>query len=317
MKRPPSPTPPSTRFALRGPGGSRSALDDLTDLSALTARRAEPMRVHLAHYRGHLAHFAGIPPRVNSDWMIFMPLRAHRFRCPLGVLQAPGAMCYVLPPGLPFATEQPAGYAHYSAHLSDAGHVGWEATVAAARRVEDASWLGTPLTANPVTLALADARWRLWTDARERADLIASFSTLVSCFQTGDAFRSRIALTQLLDRVRAVSRSHPLERLRPFTEHLLHHLADDVPIGALAQACGISRMQLHRLCLQAYGRPPREVLLQERLGLAQQLLDGGLGVQQTATACGFSDPYYFSRLFRRRLGQPPSRWRFRAGVHPV
>jgi len=302
----PSP-PPSGLARLRG----------LADLTALTARRAEPMRVHLAHYRGHLAQFAGIPARVNSDWMLFMPLRAHRFRCALGVLQASGAMCYVIPPGLPFATEQPNGYEHYSAHLSDAEYVGWEATVAASRRIDDAAWPATPLTANPVTLALADARWLLWTEARERGDLIAAFSALVSCFQTGDSFRTRIALSQLLDRVRMAARSHPLERLRPFTEHLLHHLADDVPIGTLAHACGISRMQLHRLCLQAYGRPPREVLLGERLDLAQQLLDGGLGVQETARACGFRDPYYFSRIFRRRLGHPPSRWRERAPARPA
>jgi len=274
------------------------------------------MRVHLAHYRAHLAHFAGVPARVNDDWMVFMPLRAHRFRCPHGVHEAAGAMWYVIPPGLPFAADQPNGYEHYSAHFSDAGHVGWEATVAASARVADAGWPARPMAGNPVTLRLADARWQLMTDARERGDLVASFAALVSCFQAGDAFRTRIALTHLLERGRAVSRNHPLERLRPFTEHLLYHLGSDLPISELARACGISRMQLHRLCLQAYGRPPREVLLRERLALAQQLLAGGLSVQETAAACGFGDPYYFSRIFKRRLGQPPSRWREGARARP-
>lgn len=269
--------------------------------------RPEPMVVHLAHFRPDLPQFSSIPPRVNDDWMLLLPLRRHRFRCRLGHRDG-GPALYVIPPGFPFAAEMADGYRHYSAHFSDAAYVGWDETSRRANRVSDASWARRTLLENPVTLTLADASWRLATDAARRADLVGAFARLVARFQAGDAFRSRLALTQLLERAIAGSEADPLERIRPFADHLAWRVHEPATVSALARACGISRMQLHRLCRQAYGAGPKELLLRERLALARQLLERGQSVRVAAEASGFEDPYYFSRLFARRMGRPPSRW---------
>jgi AraC-like DNA-binding protein len=268
----------------------------------------EPLVVHLAHYRSNLSLFQGVPARVNADWMLFLPLQPHRFHCPLGVREGLGPSWYLIPPGFPFAAQQQQGYEHYSAHFSSAGYVGWEQTVAASHLVDDSSWPVTTLRENPVTLRLADASWRLVNDVRDRHDLITAFSRLIACYRAGDQFRSRISLLQLLERAIAGDAADPLERIRPFADYLTFRVHEALSISELARSCGISRMHLHRCCLKAYGAAPREVILRERLGLSQQLLASGVGVHAAGAASGFEDPYYFSRIFSRRMGCPPSRW---------
>jgi len=65
------------------------------------------------------------------------------------------------------------------------------------------------------------------------------------------------------------------------------------------------------------GRTPMDAVRAERLGLAVQLLRStDLQVAQVARAVGYADPYYFSRLFRRHLGVPPSTYSDAAVENP-
>ena len=46
-----------------------------------------------------------------------------------------------------------------------------------------------------------------------------------------------------------------------------------------------------------------------RISQAQQLLrDSEISVAQAAELCGFLDPCYFDRLFRRYVGLTPTQW---------
>ncbi|MBE6778347.1 MAG: helix-turn-helix transcriptional regulator [Ruminococcaceae bacterium] len=58
-----------------------------------------------------------------------------------------------------------------------------------------------------------------------------------------------------------------------------------------------------------YGTTPRQYLIDLRLNAAVRLLEAGnMSVTEVAQAVGFSDIYYFSRLFRHRFSCPPSRF---------
>ncbi|OYU98724.1 MAG: hypothetical protein CFE26_27090 [Verrucomicrobiales bacterium VVV1] len=46
-----------------------------------------------------------------------------------------------------------------------------------------------------------------------------------------------------------------------------------------------------------------------RLESAQAALRSAPSVAEAATRCGFEDPNYFARWFRRQTGKTPSRWR--------
>ena len=63
------------------------------------------------------------------------------------------------------------------------------------------------------------------------------------------------------------------------------------------------------------GITPREYLLKERMKLAAGLISSGVSnkyslytVSQIAEACGFSDPLYFSRVFKKYYGVSPSEY---------
>jgi AraC-like DNA-binding protein len=42
---------------------------------------------------------------------------------------------------------------------------------------------------------------------------------------------------------------------------------------------------------------------------AKELLGRGLAVKEVASRLGFKDEYYFSRLFKKKTGLSPSRWK--------
>jgi AraC-like DNA-binding protein len=46
-----------------------------------------------------------------------------------------------------------------------------------------------------------------------------------------------------------------------------------------------------------------------QLERASSLLRSSTSVKEAALGAGFSEPAYFSRVFARRFGVPPSRWR--------
>ena len=64
------------------------------------------------------------------------------------------------------------------------------------------------------------------------------------------------------------------------------------------------------------GTTPHDFLLKERMSLASQLLSSGISnkfssysISQIAEACGYSEPLYFSRVFKKYFGVSPSEYR--------
>jgi AraC-like DNA-binding protein len=89
--------------------------------------------------------------------------------------------------------------------------------------------------------------------------------------------------------------------------------ADLSPDG-LAAELGISKRYLQQL-LAGSGTSFVQELTATRLDRASDMLSdpraGGLGVGEIAFRCGFLDPGYFARAFRKRFGRTPSEWRGR------
>jgi transcriptional regulator GlxA family with amidase domain len=73
---------------------------------------------------------------------------------------------------------------------------------------------------------------------------------------------------------------------------------------------GISAAQIRRLFQRHMGQTPRAFLRSLRLTMAQKMmLETTLTLDEISLQCGFSDPYHFSKDFRRIVGKPPSEWR--------
>ncbi len=71
-----------------------------------------------------------------------------------------------------------------------------------------------------------------------------------------------------------------------------------------------SESQTIRIFKQAYGVTPYHYVLQKKIGLAEKLLaDTNLTTKQISEKLCFSDEYYFSNLFKRKIGVPPMKYR--------
>ena len=96
-------------------------------------------------------------------------------------------------------------------------------------------------------------------------------------------------------------------RLLPAEEIIARRYTDpSLTVRELAAACGVSEAYFRRLFSQIHATNPAAYVASLRLERAKELLGSGqLTVTQTAEVCGYGDPAYFSREFRRRTGQSP------------
>lgn len=87
-----------------------------------------------------------------------------------------------------------------------------------------------------------------------------------------------------------------------------HHDA----VGVYAKALGMSERGLFEVTRRALDKTPGEVLVDRvMLEARRQLTHSEQQVSQIAYALGYADPGYFARLFKKHVGQTPSRYRER------
>ncbi|MBA8800851.1 AraC-like DNA-binding protein [Rhizobium sp. RAS22] len=89
------------------------------------------------------------------------------------------------------------------------------------------------------------------------------------------------------------------------------HLGDRLSVGDLAAVAGLSRAHFSRIFTASEGLPPAEFVLQRRLRRAAKLLTtaANIPIKEVSVLCGFEDPNYFSKVFRRLYGTNPSEFR--------
>lgn len=109
---------------------------------------------------------------------------------------------------------------------------------------------------------------------------------------------------ELGDGAPADQHAETLIRVQRFIEA---HLDQPLTVEQLAAVAHLSPRHLTRLCRSAWQSAPMAYVIRQRLARASLLLtETSMPVAHIATHVGFSDPYHFSRLFRRHIGQSPT-----------
>jgi AraC-like DNA-binding protein len=99
--------------------------------------------------------------------------------------------------------------------------------------------------------------------------------------------------------------------LRPVLDHVRANLDKPIAVADLVAIAGVSRAHFSRLFAAQEGTPPAEFVLAQRMRRAARLLAGHAAqpVKEIAGACGFDDPNYFAKVFRRFYGTSPTEFR--------
>jgi AraC-like DNA-binding protein len=90
---------------------------------------------------------------------------------------------------------------------------------------------------------------------------------------------------------------------------------EHLPISTLTSTVRLPLATLERAFSEAFGTSPRQYQLHLRLMRGKELFRKGEGsVAEVARRCGFRDPKYFARMFKREFGCQPSGYAHRAGL---
>lgn len=120
----------------------------------------------------------------------------------------------------------------------------------------------------------------------------------------------QVARRRILEGTLPHATSTERERLVSLTRariHIHESLQDAWTVPSMARLVNLSPNRFAVLYKQFFRVSPTDDLLWRRLDHAKHLLSStNVSVGEAAGLCGFNNIYYFSRMFRQRLGIPPS-----------
>lgn len=98
------------------------------------------------------------------------------------------------------------------------------------------------------------------------------------------------------------------KRIQRAIRYILSNLQSQIEVVELASIAGLTTAYFGTLFKKYMGASVKEYINRMKINNAENiLLSGEFTVQEAAYKCGFEDIYYFSKLFKKIKGFPPSR----------
>ncbi|MED2918847.1 AraC family transcriptional regulator [Bacillus sp. AR8-1] len=148
---------------------------------------------------------------------------------------------------------------------------------------------------------LVELLMRLWDVYNQRGG--------ISMLQTEMLFREALneALLSVVNRENNYESHTLFERISSYVRKYYYK---DITIHTLTEQNNVNRNRLSYVFRKHAGMGPAEYVLNYRIKMAQKMLcTSGVPVQQIAQAVGITDPFYFSRVFKKRVGISPTKYR--------
>ena len=98
--------------------------------------------------------------------------------------------------------------------------------------------------------------------------------------------------------------------VRREADYINKHYTEEIDFDAMAARCNLSRSRFTHVFSDVFGVPPTQYRQNLRIELSSELLRfSELTIAEVVQRCGFRDPLYFSRVFRKLIGVTPSEYR--------
>ena len=142
--------------------------------------------------------------------------------------------------------------------------------------------------------AFTAAFYHFYSDRKEKTALLSAYGDLISCYLV--AYQT------------VQQRSGVVERIE---HNIISNYSDcDYELDAFLRSLPFSYDYLRKLFQKELGVTPHKYLIDKRLQIAAEVLvnNGGSGstIADIALMCGFRDPLYFSKMFKKKYGVAPS-----------
>jgi len=146
--------------------------------------------------------------------------------------------------------------------------------------------------------------------AEDVARCLQRLAPVVTARRTQSGRRNATGVESIPMEARYRLRESARDRLRLVCDFIAKHYAEAIGEPAMARMCGMSPFRFSRAFRVTYGITFRDYLSEQRLGHAKRLLGNQqISVSDVAAMTGFDDPSYFARLFRKRTGTSPTKFR--------
>ncbi|MBD5252851.1 MAG: helix-turn-helix domain-containing protein [Barnesiella sp.] len=132
---------------------------------------------------------------------------------------------------------------------------------------------------------------------RQRRELLAKYMALLDASASAGA-----SAPEETPVVESAEDAAFLKRVQAYIEENIAN--PQANIDSMAEASAVSRATLNRRLRSLMGVSAARLLLEARMNRASALLaDGSRSTAEVAEACGYTDPYYFTRVYRKHTGK--------------
>ena len=211
----------------------------------------------------------------------------------------PAQQCCLIPSGVHFSCGQSAAFRHFYVHFDVLG-----LPMLAQRRLFDAPRAFVPHPQESEELfALAQSVAVLDKDTKAPLSLSAAIQAKVIILRTLGA-----ALVQCQGTLSTAPGEFP--GLVALLEWIESNLENPLSVSQLAERCHLSPDYFSRCFKRSLGQSVSDYIRERRIArAAQRLLFSHESIEQIARDCGFTNRFYFSRVFTGRMGMPPAAYR--------
>ena len=142
------------------------------------------------------------------------------------------------------------------------------------------------------------------------SDIFATVEAQEPYYQFRAGALVMLLLSEILGRARKAEQSGEAARLVERAKFLMQERADlPMSVESIGEKLGVGLERFYEAFKAYTGMTPYQYFIQLKINKAKDLLDRDEAtVKEVAFALGFDDPYYFSRLFKKKTGVAPSDW---------
>ncbi len=155
-----------------------------------------------------------------------------------------------------------------------------------------------------------DENPNLFSESMSKSTFEICDSLLKSTLSENNTFLSMSLFCRLFEKIEKAMKPERDKRISKAIDYIDNYYTENTDVEKLSEMCFLSRAQMFRLFKKETGDTPVDYRNKLRIKKAQQLiLDGECSVGEISEMLGFENIYYFSRLFKKYVGMPPSRYK--------